>query len=97
MNKENERYHKEVLELSSECQKGKHKLVEINRGWHAMGGSEEVVRWCEVCGSVVVDVDYDNRTNAGQVMKMRGSTITKMLLFLLKKNKKEKKDGSAKT
>jgi hypothetical protein len=32
---------------------------------------QDVVRWCTVCGAVVVDLDYDGRTNPGQLMKMR--------------------------
>lgn len=84
MDKKNERYHKKALELLSECQKGNHKLEEIHQSRYVIG-ADVVVRWCKVCGSVVVDIDYDNRTNPGQAMKMRGSTITKMLLFLLKK------------
>ena len=31
----------------------------------------DVVRWCEDCGAVVVDGDYDGRTRPGAVMKMR--------------------------
>lgn len=31
----------------------------------------EVVRWCYKCGAVVVDIDHDNRTSPGAVMKMK--------------------------
>ena len=31
----------------------------------------DVVRWCNRCGAVVIDIDYDNRTSPGAVMKMR--------------------------
>lgn len=34
-------------------------------------GASHVVRWCQRCGGIVVDVDVDNRINAGQGMKMR--------------------------
>jgi len=85
MDEKNEEYHKKALELISECEKGNHKLVEIYRSRHAMGGADDVVRWCEVCGSIVVDIDFDNRTNPGQVMKLKGSNIGKGLLSLLKK------------
>lgn len=30
-----------------------------------------VVRWCSVCGAVVIDTDYDNRTKPGGIMSMR--------------------------
>ena len=36
------------------------------------GGDEQaVVRWCYWCGAVVVDIDYDGRTNPGGFMPMR--------------------------
>jgi hypothetical protein len=41
-----------------------------------MGGSESVVRWCRNCGGVVVDTDYDGRTNPGDIMKMKFPKIT---------------------
>ena len=57
-----------------ECRKGNHPLVEIQSAW--MGyGEWQVVRWCPECGSVVVDIDVDNRTMAGRIMKMRILTI----------------------
>lgn len=33
--------------------------------------SETVVRWCKNCGGVVVDTDFDGRTNPGAIMKMQ--------------------------
>ncbi|HCW05914.1 MAG TPA: hypothetical protein DGG95_00920 [Cytophagales bacterium] len=33
--------------------------------------SSSVVRWCTVCGAIVIDRDYDGRTNPGQIMPMR--------------------------
>jgi len=53
------------------CPKGSHNLIDILRRSDSYGDHEDVVRWCDVCGAIVVDVDYDGRTNAGQVMKMR--------------------------
>jgi len=51
------------------CQRGSHNLktIYINYHWDC----EEVVRWCEYCGAIVIDNDYDHRTNAGQIMKMK--------------------------
>ncbi len=83
MDKENERQHKTALELLLECHKGMHKFEEIYRHGNSM--EENVTRWCRVCGSVVVDVDYDNRTNSGQIMKMKSPIVSKLLLFLLRK------------
>lgn len=57
-----------------QCKKGNHQLIEILSAQHRWDESEEVVRWCKVCGCIVVDLDYDNRTNAGSIMKMRAPT-----------------------
>jgi hypothetical protein len=32
-------------------------------------GVEIVVRWCPKCGGIVIDRDFDNRTNPGAIMK----------------------------
>ena len=59
------------------CKDRKNDLVAVY--WHGslMGNEEPTVRWCENCGAVVVDVDFDGRTNAGQIMKMRLPKIAK--------------------
>ena len=38
------------------------------------GYSEVVVRWCQRCGAIVKDVDFDGRTNPGELMPMRFPT-----------------------
>jgi hypothetical protein len=43
----------------------------------------EVVRWCTVCGGVVIDIDYDGRTNPGQVMPMRFPEIAKQYMKMV--------------
>lgn len=35
---------------------------------------ETVVRWCPICGAIVVDTDFDGRTKPGAVMSMRVPT-----------------------
>jgi len=61
----------------SECKKGNHPLKMIssfNHGWD----EEEVIRWCPVCGCIVVDMDTDNRTiRPGGYMKMQSPEISK--------------------
>jgi hypothetical protein len=37
----------------------------------------EVVRWCKHCGAVVVDQDYDDRTNPGFIKPMEFPTLAK--------------------
>ena len=55
------------------CKKGNHNLEKIAEYGSDM--ESKVVRWCPICGSVVVDVDYDNRLKPGGVMKMRSPLI----------------------
>lgn len=67
------------MEALSSCKTGNHELTIIYRG-RGNGACQEIVRWCVNCGSVVVDLDYDGRTNAGQIMKMRSPKITKVAI-----------------
>lgn len=59
------------------CKNGNHDLIVIYK--HSTCYNEEpTVRWCQDCGAIVVDVDYDNRTNAGQIMKMKFPFISRL-------------------
>jgi hypothetical protein len=51
------------------CDGQTHNLQEIYRRNGA--ASDAVVRWCSDCGAVVVDEDYDGRTNPGAYEEMR--------------------------
>jgi len=56
------------------CLKGNHELEEIQIKTVAPGGFEEdhIVKWCTICGSVVVDRGADGRSNhPGGVMVMK--------------------------
>lgn len=53
-----------------ECIKGNHDLIEVNRAYY-LYNEDHVVRWCKVCGSVVVDIEVDGRTMAGAIMEMK--------------------------
>ena len=66
--------------MKKECvsPSGKHQLVEILRCRHSWDDSFKVARWCEVCGSIVVDIDYDGRTNPGAVMKLTSPSHRKV-------------------
>lgn len=57
----------EFKPLFNQCLTGTHRLEEITRASHGWDRSETVCRWCSVCGAVVVDLDYDNRTKPGMV------------------------------
>lgn len=39
--------------------------------WNGTDDEAAVVRWCPQCGAVVVDTDFDGRTNPGAIMKMK--------------------------
>ena len=56
------------------CNGCTHSLVEIYRREGA--ASDAVVRWCQDCGCVVVDEDYDGRTNPGVYESMRFPSMT---------------------
>ncbi len=60
------------------CLAGNHQLIVIYRDSHS-DLCESVVRWCEKCGSVVVDTDYEGHTNPGTLMKMQSPSITKII------------------
>jgi hypothetical protein len=68
-------YSPQILDNIVECQSDNHDLLDINTEW-LPGEVTRVVRWCQVCGAIVIDRDYDNRTSAGYYMKMRGPQIT---------------------
>jgi hypothetical protein len=58
------------------CVQGQHQLKTILRAGPSC--EQHVVRWCETCGSIVIDMDFDNRTNAGYFMKMKSPEISKV-------------------
>lgn len=57
------------------CKKGLHPFKVVAS--FKCGDEEKVVRWCPECGAVVVDMDYDNRTNAGYYKELQYPNITK--------------------
>ena len=63
------------------CKDKGHDLVKILSKRHSWDESYAVVKWCKNCGAVVVDCEYDNRTNAGYYMKMKFPNI----LYKIKK------------
>lgn len=63
--------------MLNKCKKGEHHLEAIFESSEILGASD-VVRWCNICGSVVVDVDVDGRTKPGERMKMKTPAIAKV-------------------
>jgi len=39
--------------------------------------SDEIVKWCPICGAVVIDQEVDNRVYSGRIMQMRFPKWTK--------------------
>lgn len=61
-----------LKEALRKCDQGNHILIEILRSG-AEDDCDHVARWCKVCGSVVVDLECDNRlTGPGRILKMKG-------------------------
>jgi len=52
------------------CKKGNHSLIDIYTNGY-VDHERIVVRWCTNCGAVVVDMDYDGRTQPGAIVKMK--------------------------
>jgi len=64
--------------MLDKCKKGEHRLETIFKSPGGPFGTLNVVRWCNICGSIVVDVDVDGRTAPGQTMKMKSPAIAKV-------------------
>lgn len=56
--------------MIEDCIKGNHDLIEVSRDYY-LYNEDHVVRWCRICGSVVVDIEVDGRTRIGAIMKMK--------------------------
>lgn len=52
------------------CLKGEHTLESIMELSH-WDGSAQVLRWCSVCGAVVVDQQIDKRIYPGRYVPMK--------------------------
>lgn len=46
------------------CKRGKHSFIKVQSTCIGQG-EEKVVRWCQYCGAIVVDLDVDGRTYPG--------------------------------
>jgi len=57
------------------CKAGDHSLITIRRIRCVVPGEEEVIRWCECCGSIVIDMDMDNRVYPGRIKPMKNPNI----------------------
>ena len=60
-----------IQEFKDNCNVGKHDLIEIAELPHSWDGSSQLVKWCQICGAVVVDLEIDGRVTPGHYMKMK--------------------------
>lgn len=58
------------------CRKGNHDLKEIDRT-HCAYDEDFVVRWCQNCGAIVIDLEVDGRLFPGHYMKMKLPKLVK--------------------
>ena len=64
---------KEYLE---KCKAGNHPLRIILTSKNDGFDTCSVVRWCSICGAVVIDTEHDGRTYPGRMMQMKIPKIT---------------------
>lgn len=57
------------MKLSEKCLQGLHPLKAIYTD--SDGFADVVVRWCPLCGAIVIDNDFDGRVYPGKVMPMK--------------------------
>ncbi len=57
------------MDKDTECKKGNHLLEPILVSHDLI--YEKVARWCSWCGAIIIDIDYDNRTDPGAIMKIK--------------------------
>jgi hypothetical protein len=54
----------------NDCIKGDHSLQDITSSTNLSDDVVQVVRWCNICGSIVVDEELDERVYPGKAMPM---------------------------
>lgn len=63
--------------MLDKCNKGEHKMLNVIARPHEVeyeGCSElewTIVRWCEICGSISVDLEHEKKTVAGGIVPIK--------------------------
>ena len=57
------------------CKEGQHPLIKIQR--RSNGFEDEVVKWCPVCGAIVIDIELGGIVYSSREMKMKLPEITR--------------------
>jgi len=57
------------------CKDGRHPLIPV----YSVSKPDIIhtVRWCPICGAIIVDTDYKDTINSGQIMSMKRPDISK--------------------
>jgi len=58
-------------EFKDKCNLGEHDLIVIDAAQHGWDGTSRVVKWCKLCGAVVIDLHMDNQIKPGYYMEMK--------------------------
>lgn len=56
--------------MFEKCKEGLHPLVEIHREDLGYDACDRVIRWCPICGSIVIDREFDGRLQPGYFQKL---------------------------
>ncbi|MBI2674500.1 MAG: hypothetical protein HYX22_02070 [Candidatus Yanofskybacteria bacterium] len=71
-----------VLNFRDQCHRGAHPWKKIfGRIQGFMMAEVEVVRWCPICGSVVIDLECDDRIQPGAIRKIESSQISSRMSY----------------
>jgi len=70
-------YYSNYYSQACKCKNGQHRFKTIQTITDC-DDSCRVIRWCDFCGSIVVDFGCDGRTMLGGVMKL---TLPEMLIY----------------
>lgn len=84
----------EAIKLLDECEKGNHRFEVISRvssGPSAMLSNVNVIRWCSICGAIVVDQEVDGKL-FGRIALIKGSTVIKFLIQKIRQGLEEFKE-----
>jgi len=50
------------------CNKDIHELIEIYKHFNSDG--DEVVRWCRICGAVMIDKEHDGKVCKDKILRI---------------------------
>jgi hypothetical protein len=57
-----------IKEYGTHCKKGYHDLIEVYRSDEY--DHDDVVRWCRICGSIVIDREFNEKLEPGGILEI---------------------------